>query len=100
MKQSEFDAYEDGVSPEYNRYIYKNLHDMVMNNDPKLSHRIPSFIINESIAFFERTEDYMKCHIIKKFSDENKKRIIQFERKDWMMLDFPLKLNYICSYEQ
>ncbi len=84
MKNLEFEFYEDGVSPEYNRYIYSSFHKMVEDNDPRLAKRIPSFIIKESISFFERIEDYMKCHVIKQFSVKNEKRIFPIERKDYM----------------
>lgn len=45
---------------------------------------VPTFVINETIWFFENREEYEKCDDIKTFFDEHPQLMVTCSRKDYM----------------
>lgn len=77
-------TYNEGlIGFEFNAYAYSLLYDAIVNNRP-LAKCIPDFVIKESLNYFEKREQYVKCSIIKRFFDMNKNRMFEMSRNDWM----------------
>jgi hypothetical protein len=72
------------VGKKFNRWIYKSLYALIETRSPKLNQLIPSFLIAESLIYFEGKEQYEKCNVIKIFVDHNPSRIQTITRADFM----------------
>lgn len=78
-------AYEVGDgSFGLNAYLYSSLYNIVSRHGRNLAKCVPDFIINESLRYFEKREQYEKCQAIKSFFDKNPKRRFAMSRNDWM----------------
>jgi hypothetical protein len=66
--------------------MYHLLFDAVSAAPTSLGKTVPTFLINETIFFFERFEEYEKCGVLKKFFDRYPNKRLTISRKDY--LDF------------
>lgn len=64
--------------------VYYMLHEAVVLAPYTLAKSVPTFIINESIWFFERREEYEKCDDIKSFFDQHPELLVACSRKQYM----------------
>jgi hypothetical protein len=67
-----------------NVFLYRSLHNMIQKESTDLAKFVPNFIINESIKYFEKKEEYEKCKIIKDFFDDHPKRMLFMSKQDWL----------------
>ena len=64
--------------------MYNGLHAMANNKTKKLDEElIPTFIIDESLAYFCENEKYEKCQKIKVFFQNNPSCIVPSTRDEW-----------------
>lgn len=70
--------------------MYNLLFDAVSAHPGTLGKMVPTFLINESIFFFENDEEYEKCGILKSFFDRHPNKRLMISRKDY--LDFGWQL--------
>jgi len=63
--------------------VYYLLYETVVLSPHSLED-VPTFIINETIWFFENREEYEKCDDIKTFFEENSYLMVACSRKDYM----------------
>ena len=70
--------------------MYNLLFEAVSAHPGTLGKLIPTFLINESIFFFENGEEYEKCGALKKFFDKHPRKRLIISRKDY--LDFGWQL--------
>ena len=70
--------------------MYHLLFDAVSTHPTSLADKVPSFIINETIFFFEGLEEYEKCATLKGYFELNPNKLIPMSRKDY--LDFGWQL--------
>ena len=68
----------------FNAYIYCCLFELISGNSKRLASKVPDFIVDESLKHFEKKEQYEKCSLIKRFFDQNPKRLLRMSRTDWM----------------
>ena len=68
----------------FNAYIYTWLYDAIVSKSARLARYIPDFVIEESLQYFAKKEQYEKCSVIKQFFDSNPKRMFHMSRNDWM----------------
>ena len=64
--------------------LYKIFYETVVENNDLLNKSVPDFMVNDSIKYFEKIEQYEKCHLIKSFFDNNPKRKFTMSRNEWM----------------
>lgn len=68
--------------------MYKGVHDIATGVITKIEEElIPTFIIEESLLFFEHKEEYEKCMAIKVFFTENKEFLLDITREKWFGLE-------------
>lgn len=63
--------------------LYKIFYETVLKAE-LLNKSVPDFMVNDSIKYFEKSEQYEKCHTIKSFFDMNPKRKFVMNREEWM----------------
>lgn len=68
--------------------MYKGVYDIASGIITKIEEElIPSFIVEESLLFFEEKEEYEKCLEIKEFFDDNKEFLLDITREKWFGLE-------------
>ena len=76
--------YEEGATGlEFNAKAYVRFYKAIINGE-RLRRCIPDFVINESLKYFERNEQYEKCSMIQSFFEKNPARVFHMSRTDWM----------------
>lgn len=63
--------------------LYYLLHETVVLSSETLKN-VPTFIIDETIQFFELREEYEKCDDVKTFFDENQHLVFRCTRKSYL----------------
>lgn len=63
--------------------VYYLLHETVVLSSETLKD-VPTFIIYETIRFFEHREEYEKCDDVKSFFDENPHLIFLCTREEYL----------------
>ncbi|MDG1949884.1 MAG: hypothetical protein P8J32_03630 [bacterium] len=63
--------------------MYHLLFDAVSAAPENLAKTVPTFLINETIFFFENIEEYEKCGVLKKFFDRHPNKRLMMSRKDY-----------------
>lgn len=60
--------------------MYHCLYEAVSNTPYTLKKLIPTFLISETIFFFEKLEQYEKCKILKEFFDKHPNKRLSISR--------------------
>lgn len=71
-----------------NANIYDTFYTALSTKPNKIGDKTPSFLIYESIKFFERKEEFEKCALIKNFFDRNISRVVKITREDYMLFGY------------
>lgn len=72
--------------------MYQGIYDLASDKMQKVDEElIPTFIVEEALAYFCDLEKYEMCHKIKVFFQTNPSFTVESSREEWYGIDVPKK---------
>lgn len=84
MKISNYGRYKREAISEFDRYLYRQLYELINTNSNRLAAYLPEFIVYEAMAYFLKRKSYEEYNVIKGYLLLNPKKMIKITRDEWM----------------